>query len=277
MRYLTQGWHLLGSRESASILKCLVSIWLKGAVRVEERGGGGEAERETHDWREHTERLWGPRSLGSCVELPSYLKVQQFSNVFRECPPIQRCVLQMPNPHTDGVSSLETRNKQRSHSICGFLKLSLGQKCRAVRTGPWKNSGSRGEGGNQSQPCPSVDQSIEDVPVSHLVFRNSTVTSVSLRFIGRIVFHFVSFTMSRIALPLWIKQQAVFSSSLFPMIQRGPGQMRTNELVSKLKGQRGTKSLSNGGKWYFNRVFRKANLMPKILNKQNTPRSDGCL
>lgn len=40
--------------------------------------------------------------------------------------------------------------------------------------------------------------------------------------------------------------------------------MRTNELVSKLKGQRGTNRLNNGGKWSFNR---KAKLMPKIINR----------
>lgn len=45
--------------------------------------------------------------------------------------------------------------------------------------------------------------------------------------------------------------------------------MRTNGLVSKLNGQRGTNSLSDGGKWYFNIVFRKAKWTPKILNKQS--------
>lgn len=41
-----------------------------------------------------------------------------------------------------------------------------------------------------------------------------------------------------------------------------------------LKRQKGTNSLSNGGKWYFKTVVRKAKLMPKILNKQKSARSD---
>lgn len=45
-------------------------------------------------------------------------------------------------------------------------------------------------------------------------------------------------------------------------------------LSLSLKGQKGTNSLSNGGKWYFKTVFRKAKWMPKILDKQKSARSD---
>lgn len=148
------------------------------------------------------------------------------------------------SPHRRG--QLFGEKKQRSQSIGGFQKHSLGQKCRAVCTGPreralraeWREG--RVTSQHQSKPCPSEDQAVEDVHVPCLLFQNSILTSVSLGFIV-IPFYWEDnlsfcslFTMSGTALPLLIKRPAVFLK-LFSMIQDGTGQMRTNGLVFKLK------------------------------------------
>lgn len=150
----------------------------------------------------------------------------------------------MPNPHTEGVSSLERRNKDLRASV-GFRSTVWGRSAELFVLGPeralraeWREG--RVTSQHQSKPCPSEDQAVEDVHVPCLLFQNSILTSVSLGFIV-IPFYWEDnlsfcslFTMSGTALPLLIKRPAVFLK-LFSMIQDGTGQMRTNGLVSKLK------------------------------------------
>ena len=121
----------------------------------------------------------------------------------------------MFNPHPEGVSSLERRNKDLRPSV-GFRSTLRGRSAELFVLGPeralraeWREA--RVTSQHQSKPCLSEDQAIEDVCVPCLLFQNSILTSVSLGLIAtpfywedRLSFCYL-FTMSRTALPLMIK------------------------------------------------------------------------